>query len=68
MDVILEICRGGKNFDLILREIFTHYRIAPRMSQYVLIGSTLRCYLTCLQERGKLRFRFENNILIWETL
>ena len=68
MDVILEICRGGKNFDLILQEIFTHYRIAPRMSQYVLIGSTLRCYLTCLQERGKLRFRFENNILIWETL
>ena len=50
INVILEICRAGKSFDWILKSVFDHYGIAPRMTQYALVGSTLRCYLTWLQD------------------
>lgn len=68
LEVVLELCGGGKNFDLILKEIFDRYGIAPRMAQYALVGSTLRCYLTCLQDRGKVDCYFKENILFWQTV
>ncbi len=68
INVILEICRAGKSFDWILKSVFDHYGIAPRMTQYALVGSTLRCYLTWLQDRGKLDCFFEENRLIWKSV
>lgn len=68
IDAILEDCKGGKNFDLILKDIFERYRIKGNPAQYVLVGSTLRCYLTYLQDRGKLECFFEDNILKWKTV
>lgn len=65
---ILEDCRGGKNFDLLLKGIFDRYRIKGSPAQYVLVGSTLRCYLTYLQDRGKLECSFDDNIFRWKTV
>ena len=34
--------------------------------QYVLVGSTVRSYLSWLKDTGRLSVRFENNLLLWE--
>ena len=34
--------------------------------QYVLVGSTVRSYLSWLKDSGRLTGRFENNLLLWE--
>ena len=35
--------------------------------QYVLVGSTVRSYLSWLKDSGKLETQFENNILLWKA-
>jgi hypothetical protein len=34
--------------------------------QYVLVGSTVRSYLSWLKDTGKLSARFEDNLLPWQ--
>jgi hypothetical protein len=34
--------------------------------QYVLVGSTIRSYLTWLKGTGRLIALFENNMLLWQ--
>ena len=36
--------------------------------QYVLIGSTLRSYLTWLRETGRVEAAFEDNLLLWKKV
>lgn len=63
---ILDICAGPKNFETILQQLFVDYGLQMNFEQYVLVGSTVRSYLTWLKESGKLNARFENNLLLWE--
>lgn len=67
LEQIRKICETGKSFDLIIQEIFTQYGVMPRMAQYALIGSTLRCYLTWLADRDYLEAGFEDNVLLWKN-
>ena len=34
--------------------------------QYVLVGSTVRSYLSWLKDTGKLSAQFENSLLLWQ--
>lgn len=68
IQVILDICRDGKGIDLILKNVFDHYGIPCNVIQYALIGSTVRCYLSYLQDNGKLACYAEDNILKWKTM
>lgn len=36
--------------------------------QYVLVGSTIRSYLSWLKDLGKLSVSFENNMLQWKNI
>ena len=38
------------------------------VNQYVLIGSTVRSYLSYLYEEGKIKFEFRNNKMIWKRM
>lgn len=63
---ILDICAQPKNFETILQHLFTDYGLQMNFEQYVLVGSTVRSYLTWLRDSGKLNAKFENNLLLWE--
>ena len=67
-DRILEICKEPTVFEEILQQLFTGYELAMNFEQYVLVGSTVRSYLSWLRDSGKLQPVFENNHLLWERL
>ena len=65
-DHILEICAAPLCFESVLQRLFGDYGLRMNFEQYVLVGSTVRSYLSWLKDRGDLTARFENNLLLWE--
>lgn len=63
---IVELCSSPLNFETILQKLFTFYGLTMNMQQYVLVGSTVRSYLSWLKDSGKLNTEFRGNMLLWE--
>ncbi len=62
------ICKEPICFEQILQKLFTEYGLMMNSEQYVLVGSTVRSYLSWLKDSGKVAARFEENLLLWETV
>lgn len=67
-DRLISICNIPLNFDLILQKIFTEYNLTMNFEQYVLVGSTVRSYLSWLKDTGKIKAYFECNQLLWQSI
>ena len=65
---IEQLCSADEpmTFEKILKGLFDHYGLAMTFEQYVLVGSTVRSYLTWMKEGKKLQAVFENNLLVWK--
>ena len=63
---ILSVCDESLSFEEILREIFKGYGLTMNFEQYVLVGSTVRSYLSWLKDSGKLRAVFQDSMLLWQ--
>ncbi len=66
--VVCSFCESCHTFEEILAHVFEHYNLSMNMNQYVLIGSTIRSYLSYLYETGKLSYEFINYQMIWKTI
>lgn len=62
---ILTICNQPLPFETILQRLFRHYGLTMNFQQYVLVGSTVRSYLSWLKDGGRLEAGFEDNLLLW---
>lgn len=65
---IMEICEEPICFEAILQKLFSDYGLMMNFEQYVLVGSTVRSYLSWLKDTGKLTANFDNNMLFWKTV
>ena len=65
-DKIYTICEKEIIFEEILKIIFDEYKLTLSSNQYVLIGSTIRSYLSYLYEEEKLTFEFKDNRMYWK--
>ena len=65
MGIIRDICEKPSSFEDILKALFDRYRLTMDFNQYVLAGSTLKSYLSCLLDRQILQASFQNNKLLW---
>lgn len=65
--VIKEICDTPKTADNIISEIFRKFHLGMTIEQYVLVGSTVRSYLSWMKDRGVLDFTTENCMLLWKV-
>ena len=65
---ILVHCQKEATFEEILKYIFDEYNLIMNPNQYVLIGSTIRSYLSYLYNEGKITYEFKENKMIWKTI
>ena len=73
IDTVLEIaekivafCAQPMCFEQLLQRLFKEYSLTMNFEQYVLVGSTVRSYLSWLKDTGRLTVRFEDSMLLWE--
>ena len=66
--LVEELCRKALSFEHILQKLFTRLELTMDFEQYVLVGSTLRSYLSWLKDSGRLSARFEDGLLLWQSL
>ena len=64
-DRIVGLCKEPLCFEVILQKLFDEYGLAMNFEQYVLVGSTVRSYLSWLKDTGRLSAGFEDNMLLW---
>ena len=67
-DKIQSVCSEPICFENILQRLFSGYGLTMNFEQYVLVGSTVRSYLSWLKDNGKLSATFENNMLLWNAV
>ena len=65
--MICETCREYRGQDEILQQMYERLRMHARPAQHALLSSTIKSYLTYLQDRNKLECRFVDNIMKWRT-
>lgn len=65
---IYQICKNNLTFEEILKTIFNKYSLTMTTDQYVLIGSTIRSYLSYLYDDGKITYEFKDNLMIWKQI
>lgn len=66
-DKLLGLCSEPLNFETILQRVFTHYGLTLDFEQYVLVGSTVRSYLSWLYDSGRMTVSFKDNLMLWQT-
>lgn len=64
---IKAICAKPVNFEELLKRLFDEYALEMSFEQYALVGSTVKSYLAWLMDKGQLKAKCENNMLLWEA-
>lgn len=65
---IRTFCGEGTGFEELLARLFDHYGLTMTQEQYVLVGSTVRSYLSWLKDKGEVEAVFERNRLYWKAM
>ena len=63
---ILTICAEPLPFETILQRLFQHYGLTMDFQQYVLVGSTVRSYLSWMKDSGQICAVFSDSLLLWK--
>lgn len=63
---IYEFCEKPIIFEDLLKKVFDEYDLTINENQYVLIGSTIKSYLSYLQDEDKIEYEFSSNKMFWK--
>lgn len=66
LEKILNYCKKEVTFEEILKLIFDEYNLIMNSNQYVLVGSTIKSYLSYLYDEGKVEYEFKENKMVWK--
>ena len=66
IDKIKTLLETSNTFESLLAHLFSEYNLKMTSEQYVLIGSTVKSYLSYLKDKGEVESYFENNIMFWK--
>lgn len=65
---IKSICKTPQTTDGIITEVFRTFGLTMTIEQYVLVGSTVRSYLSWMKDRGVIDYSVDNSMLLWKTV
>ena len=66
-DRITDILKEPQCFEQLLQRLFKEYGLTMNFEQYVLVGSTVRSYLSWLKDLGRIEAVFEDSMLYWKA-
>ncbi len=67
-DVVKRLCTEGITIDGLLEKVFEEFSIKLYITQYALIGFTVRSYISWLYGKGEIEPVFEGTRLLWKTV
>lgn len=62
---IKELLKEETCFEVLLKKLFDLYVLDMTNEQYVLVGSTVRSYLSWLKDKGEITVNIKDNMLLW---
>ena len=65
---ICSVCREPLSSDEVIARIFRDYDLRMTMQQYVLVGSTVRSYLSWLKDNGRVGISTDDNMIRWYSI
>lgn len=68
IEKVYNLCEEEITFEEILKRIFDEYQLNMNANQYVLIGSTVKSYLSYLYDEGRIIYEFKDNKMFWKKL
>lgn len=68
IEVLKQLAASPKTFDDLLADVFTHFGLTMSLQQRMLVGSTVKSYLSYLANEGQLRYFFEDSRMLWQTV
>ena len=66
--ILLRCSEDSQTFEEILKYIFDIYHLTMNSNQYILVGSTIKSYLSYLYDNSKISYEFKDNIMYWRTI
>lgn len=66
IETIYKMCEKDITFEEILKNTFDKYNLTMNANQYVLIGSTIKSYLSYLYDENKINYEFKENKMVWK--
>lgn len=64
-NAILNACQNPITTEEIIKNIFDTYNLEININQYALLGSTIKSYLTYLNNQNRVEYFFKDNLLYW---
>ena len=64
-NAILNACQNPITTEEIIKKIFETYNLEININQYALLGSTIKSYLTYLNNQNRVEYFFKDNLLYW---
>lgn len=64
-NAILNTCQNPTTTEEIIKKIFDTYNLEININQYALLGSTIKSYLTYLNNQNRVEYFFKDNLLYW---
>lgn len=66
IETIYNYLKEERTFENILKYIFDTYDLTMNTNQYVLVGSTIKSYLSYLYDAERIIYEFKNNAMYWK--
>lgn len=66
INCIYNFCEAEVTFEEVLKMVFEKYSLVMNANQYVLIGSTVKSYLSYLCDENKITYDFKDNKMVWK--
>ncbi len=67
-NTIVNLLKTKKTFEELLQSIFEYYNLYMNITQYNIIGSVLKSYITYLIEESKIEYIIEDNKLLYKKI
>lgn len=67
IEVIYDACLEPISFEGILEKMCMKYNIELNINQYVLVGSTIRSYISYMNDNNRLEYLFDHGKMLWKV-